>query len=71
MATDEVIVIAVNWYTRVVVLADGRTGELTDYFDAEGDETNNIDDIAFAVARITDDCWITLQRSDWITQRSY
>jgi hypothetical protein len=51
---------AVCYPLRLVVLDDGTECPITNLFDAEGDETDDIDEATAAVAKIDDDNWLSI-----------
>lgn len=59
----------INRADRTAVTDDGRVGTITNLFDADGDETDNIEDAITAVIRLADDEWYTIALEDYETAR--
>ncbi|WP_037076088.1 hypothetical protein [Neorhizobium vignae] len=51
---------AINCSGRVALAADGRVGHITNLFDAEGNETDDVATAISAVVKLADDQWLTV-----------
>lgn len=51
---------AVNCSERMAVAEDGRLGEITNLFDAEGEDTDDVALAVVAVVKLADDEWCTV-----------
>lgn len=60
---------AINRADMIAVTDDGRVGTITNLFDADGEETDDIEDAITAVIRLADDEWYTVALDDYDTAR--
>jgi hypothetical protein len=51
---------AINCSDRVALANDGRMGQITNLFDADGHDTNDIAAAISAVVKLADDEWLTV-----------
>lgn len=60
---------AINRADMIAVTDDGRVGTITNMFDADGEEADDIEDAIAAVIRLADDEWYTVALDDYETTR--
>jgi hypothetical protein len=63
------MIAAISRKMRCIVLDDGRVAEFTEYYDAEGNEIEDIDKAVSAVAEHPDGMgWFAIELADWDEQ---
>lgn len=60
---------AINRADMIAVTDDGRVGTITNMFDADGEETDDIEEAITAVIRLADDEWYTVALDDYEATR--
>lgn len=55
----------INRATLVAITDDGRVGEITNLFDCDGEDTDDIEDAVTAVIRLADDEWYAVALDDY------
>lgn len=58
-------IVAINRTDRLALASDDRLCEITNMFDAEGEETDDVEDATAAVVRYADDKWFTITLADY------
>jgi hypothetical protein len=63
------MIAAISRKMRCIVLTDGRVAEFTDYYDAEGNEIEGIENAVSAVAEHPDGTgWLAINLDEWDEQ---
>lgn len=58
---------AINREDLIAITDDGIVGTITNLFDANGDDTDDISEAVSAVVRISDDEWFVVALADYET----
>lgn len=62
-------IVSVNIALRQAMTDTGKRFEITNLFDAEGDETADADVAVAAVAKLADDCWLSVDLTAFVTMK--
>lgn len=61
-------IVAINRGLRFALTRDDRIAPLTNLKDADGDETDDIDEAVTAVARVSAGIWVVIRLDDYPVQ---
>lgn len=62
-------IVAIDCAARCAITDDGREGEITDFFDDDGNETDDLDLAVTAVVKVADDEWHAVALAEYQTLR--
>lgn len=62
-------IMAIDCAARRAITDDGREGEITDFFDDDGDQTDDLDLAVTAVVKVAEDEWHAVALDEFQTVR--